>query len=124
MERTFSDTASRSRINVGHRDRSPLRIILVSCMTLAILSTSPLAWATDSKNPSSHKLINHERIQDMKERVAELRERMKHHHHHGNAGQVSLESLQTKVTSLETSINALLSADATLLTNLQAAQTQ
>jgi hypothetical protein len=104
--------------------RSALRIILASCMALSILSTSPLSWATDSHNPSSHRLINQQRIQEMKEQAAELRERLKDHQSHRGGVPGSFEALQAKVVSLETSLNALLSADTTILTNLQAAQAQ
>ena len=119
-----SRSASSISIKLTGLSRSTLRIILASCMALSILLTSPLAWATDSKNPSNHRLINQQRVQDMKNQAAELRERLKDHHRHRGGGPGSLEVLQAKVVSLESSLTALLSADATILTNLQAAQAQ
>ena len=81
-----SRSASSISIKKTDLSRSTLRIILASCMALSILLTSPLAWATDSKNPSNHRLINQQRVQDMKDQAAELRERLKDHQRHRGGG--------------------------------------
>lgn len=105
-----------------------LRSVLAGCMALAIFAGPGVAWAAGSKadkNKPGHHLIDHQRLQDLKERVADLRTRLKQQQPTGGStSSGSLESLQAKVTSLENSVNALLSADTTLLTTLQAAQTQ
>jgi hypothetical protein len=124
MDSILSRNTSGSSVKHAGLSRSALRIILASCMALSILSPSTFSWAADSRNPSSHRLINQQRIQDMKEQAAELRERLKDHQSHRGGVPGSLEALQAKVASLETSLNALLSADATILTNLQATQAQ
>jgi hypothetical protein len=101
-----------------------LRTVIAGCMALALFAGPSLVWAGDShpnKNASRHHLIDHQRIQDLKERIADLRTRLKQPQPAGGGtSSGSLESLQAKVTSLESSVNALLSADATLLTALQA----
>ncbi|MBI3357812.1 MAG: hypothetical protein HY038_13775 [Nitrospirae bacterium] len=126
MSKNFSRDASRVTLMERSLSSYSLRAILTSCMALAILSGPSQTWATDSNiNASGHRLIDHQRIQDMKERVAELRERMKHHQHNsGGTTTGSTESLQAKVTSLENSMTSLLSTNSTLLTSLQAAQAQ
>jgi hypothetical protein len=98
-------------------------------MAFAIMTGPSLALAGDSKGKqtaSQHRLINHQRIQELKERISDLRARLKEHKQHQHTGGGSddtVQSLQAKVASLETSVAALLSADNTLLTSLQAAQT-
>jgi len=133
MDRNFSREASRFTLMERGLGTICLRAVFVSCMALAIFSGSSPAWAKDSKakhnhDASGHRLIDHQRIHHLKERIADLRERVKEHKHQqhngggGTAG--SLETLQAKVTLLENSVTALLSADTTLLTVLQAAQAQ
>jgi hypothetical protein len=90
-----------------------------------------LAWAGNSKadhNASRHRLINQQRIQELKERVADLRDRLKDHkqHQHGGSGTTttSLEGLQAKVTALETSVQALINTNTTLLNTITALQNE
>jgi len=131
MDKNFSRDASR----FTHMERGfggyCLRAVLASCLALAVLTGPSLAWAGDKgqENAHHHRLINHQRLHELKERISDLRERMKEHRHHqhnvaSSTTTDSVESLQAKVASLESSVAALLSADSTLLTNLQAAQTQ
>jgi len=126
MSKNFSRDVSRVTFMERSLSSYSLGAILASCMALVIFSGPSLTWATDSnKKVSGHRLIDHQRIQDMKERVAELRERMKHHQHNGGGTTArTLEALQAKVTSLESNMAAVLSADSTMLTTLQAAQAQ
>ncbi|MFO0706670.1 MAG: hypothetical protein U0412_07420 [Nitrospira sp.] len=80
-------------------------------------------WAVDAQTKgktTNHHLIDHQRIQQLKERVAEL----KHHHNGNGASAATLESLQAKITALETSVNTLLNANSTMLTTLQSTQGQ
>ncbi|ALA59581.1 hypothetical protein [Nitrospira moscoviensis] len=107
----------------------PVQRALVAGLLLLSVASAPMpAWGGDSHtNGSSHRLINQQRVEQLKQRVAELRERLKEHkQHQHNTGNVttSIEALQAKVASLETSITTLLNADSTMLTALQAAQTQ
>ena len=130
MDRNFSRDASSltlmERVLAGYC----LRAVLVSCMTLAIFTGPSLAWATgshDNNHSSRHRLIDHQRIQDLKERIADLRQRLKEYKSGSSTTSTtsgSLDALQTKVTSLESSVSALLTANTTLLTTLQAAQAQ
>lgn len=131
MDTNFSRDASRFTLMERGLGNVGLRAVLAGCMALAIFTGPSLAWATDSKankSTSRHHLIDHQRLQELKERVADLRGRLKdhkqHQHNTGSTQSGSLESLQAKVTSLESSVSALLSADTTLLTTLQAAQEQ
>jgi hypothetical protein len=80
------------------------------------------AGSKGQQTSAQHRLINHERMQELKERIADLRERVKHHQT-SRAGN-TVEALEAKVASLETTITALVNADSTLLTTLQTAQTQ
>jgi hypothetical protein len=95
--------------------------ILVSCMALALFAAPSLGWAGDSHK---HRLINQQRIQDLKEKVADLREKLKDHRHHHNGGGTtgSLEALETRVKSLEDVIAA--SDLAALTATLQSLQSQ
>lgn len=94
----------------------------------AVAMAPGLAAAGDSNATSSgHRLLHHQRVQELKQRVTELRRRLnehKPHHHNTGGGNTTIEGLQARVASLETSVTALLNADTTLLTTLQAAQTQ
>jgi hypothetical protein len=96
--------------------------ILVSCMALALFAAPSLGWAGDSHK---HRLINQQRIQDLKEKVADLREKLKdhrHHQHNGGGTTDSLQALETRVKSLEDVIAA---ADLAALTaTLQSLQSQ
>ena len=128
MDKNFSRDAS----SFTHRERGfggyCLRAVLATCMALAFVTGPNPAWATDSKgqqNAAQHRLINHQRIQELKERIADLRERVKQHHHVGTSTTTSsVDALQAKVASLESSVAALLSTNSTLLTSLGVAQTQ
>ena len=135
MDTNFSREASSFTLMERGLGNHCLRAVLASCMALAIFTGPSLVWATDSNanhHSSRHRLIDHQRIQNLKERIADLRERLKEHKHHQyNASSTtssttagSLEALQTKVTSLESSVATLLSADTTLLAALQTAQAQ
>jgi len=131
MDTNFSREASSFTLMERGLGNHCLRAVLASCMALAIFTGPSLVWATDSNanhHSSRHRLIDHQRIQNLKERIADLRERLKEHKHHQyNASSTtssttagSLEALQTKVTSLESSVATLLSA----VTALQTAQAQ
>lgn len=109
------------------RCRVKQRVVL-AVFAFCVAMAPGLAAAGDAGLSSSgHRLLNHQRVQELKQRVAELRERLKEHkqHHHNTGGSnTTIEGLQARVASLETSVTALLNADNTMLTTLQAAQTQ
>lgn len=113
---------------VTGRIRNLHKAIAVGLLIFSIAMAPGFASASDSSQ--SHRMINHQRVEELKKRVAELRERIKEHkqqHHNGTGGGSmtgSLDTLQARLTSLETSVNTLLSADSTMLATLQAAQTQ
>lgn len=130
MDMNFSRDAS----SFTHMERGLggccVRVVLASCMAFAIMTGPSPALAGDSKGKqtaSQHRLINQQRIQELKERISDLRDRLREHRQHQHTGTGSndtVDSLQARVTSLEASVTALLSADNTLLTSLQAAQSQ
>lgn len=99
--------------------------ILASCMALALFSVPSLVWAGDS---NKHRLINQQRVQDMKEKIADLRERLHHHkHHHQTGGGVpgSIQNLESRLATLETTVANMASFDpATLLEAMQSLQNQ
>jgi hypothetical protein len=84
-----------------------------------------LASAGDSQG-TTHRLIDRQRLQAVKEQVADLKERVKAQKQSqgGNGIPATLEALQAKVTALEGSMTTIMNADSTLLTTLQAAQGQ
>lgn len=100
-----------------------LKVIIVGCLALTLVTPS-LSWAADTKaspNGSSHRLIDHQKIQDLKVRIAELRDKLRNG---SSTSTSSLDGLQARVAQLETSVAAILNADNTLLTTLQTAQAQ
>lgn len=111
--------------------RSALDIILSGCLALTLFAAPGLAWAADSQTnnrTTAHQLIDHQRVQNLRERVAELKDRAKEHQHHhtggSGSGSPTVETLQTKIAALESSINTLLGTDTTMVTALQTAQSQ
>lgn len=103
-----------------HFRRAFMTALVIVC---AATSTLP-AHAGDS---SGHRLLNQQRLEQLKQQVAELRQKIKTHkqHQHNTGGtNTSLADLQARVTSLETSVTTLLNADHTLFSTLQASQTQ
>ncbi|MBH0199263.1 MAG: hypothetical protein HP497_07550 [Nitrospira sp.] len=96
--------------------------ILVSCMALALFAAPSLGWAGDSHK---HRLINQQRIQDLKEKVADLREKMKDHRHNGGGVPGTIQNLESRVAALETKVANMASFDPeTLLQAMQSLQNQ
>lgn len=96
--------------------------ILVSCMALALFAAPSLGWAGDSHK---HRLINQQRIQDLKEKVADLREKLKDHRHNGGGVPGSVQNLESRVAALETKVANMASFDPeTLLQAMQSLQNQ
>jgi hypothetical protein len=124
----FSRDASCFTLMRGNSS-SGFRVASLCCLTLTLISAPHLSWATDLKanqNTVNHRLMDNQKIQDLKMRIAELKEKVQKEHHHNGGGTPTgtLEGLQAKVTALETTVATLVSADNTVLTTLQAAQTQ
>lgn len=112
-------------------DKSALHIILSGCLALTLFTTPDPARAGDSQTnnrTSSHQLIDHQRVQNIREQMVDLKDRLKEHKHQhssgAGSGSSSVETLQVKITALENSVNTLLGADSTMLTALQTAQGQ
>ncbi len=96
--------------------------ILVSCMALALFAAPSLGWAGDSHK---HRLINQQRIQDLKEKVADLREKLKDQRHNGGGVPGSVQNLESRVAALETKVANMASFDPeTLLQAMQSLQNQ
>lgn len=99
--------------------------ILVSCMALALFAAPSLGWAGDSHK---HRLINQQRIQDLKEKVADLREKLKDHRHNGGGVPGSIQTLESRVAALEAETAKMANMasfdPATLLQAMQSLQNQ
>lgn len=110
---------------------SALPTILSVCLVLTLFAAPGLALAGDSQinnRTANHRLIDQQRIQNLRERIVDLKDRLKEHKQQHNNGTgnstASVETLQAKVSALESSVNTLLGADTTMLTTLQTAQSQ
>ena len=101
------------------------RVLFVGLFCLLVVSQDFALAGGPSQTATGHRLIDRQRVEEQKQRVAQLRARLQEQTQQANNGTpATLESLQTKVTSLEASITAILNTDSTLITTLQAAQTQ
>jgi len=113
--------------SVHHRVNPALRILFSSCLLFVLVAAPNTAWPGDSQNTNrGHRLIDRQRIENLRERIADLKDRLKEHreHHHNGNGSASVATLQAKITALENSVNTLLSADSAMLSSLQTAQSQ
>lgn len=98
------------------------RALLASCMALALFSVPSLVSADDSQK---HRLINQQRIQDMKGKVADLREQLKYHQQTGGGVPGSIHTLESRVAALEAKVANLGAFDpAALLQAMQSLQNQ
>ena len=101
------------------------RGICVGLLLLSVLASPTLAVAGGpDKTSKGHRLIDQQRVGELKQRVVEIRERLSQQSSTSSNGQGGMDALETRVESLETSMTTLLNTDSTLLTTLQAAQTQ
>lgn len=102
-----------------------LRIVVALLLLLPLLSAPQSAGADDNNR---HSLIDQQRVQDLRTRVAELRtkveEEKRHHQSSGGASTAALQALQAQVTELQTGVTALGNTNSTLLAALQTAQSQ
>jgi hypothetical protein len=84
-----------------------------------------MVWAGDS---DKHRLINQQRVQELKERVADLREQLethRHRHHTGGGVPGSIQTLESRVAALEAKVASMPSFDpAALLQAVQSLQNQ
>jgi cell division protein FtsB len=96
--------------------------ILASCMALALFSVPSHVWAGDS---NKHRLINQQRVQDMKEKIADLKVQLKEYkqsppNRHWVRG--SLQDLDARVDALEATVAKF--DPSTLLALLESLQRQ
>jgi hypothetical protein len=128
MARTSAPQGEQAPAAARAGRRTVKQRVVFTVFAFCMAMTTGVAAAGDTGlSPSGHRLLNPQRMQELKQRVTELRERLKEHkQHHNNTGgnTTTIEGLQARVASLETSVNSLLNADNTMLTTLQAAQTQ
>ncbi|HEX5646866.1 MAG TPA: hypothetical protein VFX56_07835 [Nitrospira sp.] len=113
-----------SHVTIMKRSRSGRgrQALLASCMALALFSVPNLVWADDSQR---HRLINQQRIQDMKGKVADLREQLKYHQQTGGGVPGSTLNLESRVAALEAAVANLASFDpAVVLQAMQSLQNQ
>jgi hypothetical protein len=83
---------------------------------LAVPNLSPAAGSSSQNGNDRHRLLNAE----LRSKIEHLRDKMgKHHQHESVPG--SLEALQTEVASLKTDLAAMAGNEATLLSQLSAA---
>jgi hypothetical protein len=99
--------------------RGYAKIAFVGLLMMGLLAVPNLSPATDGR----HSLLNTElrsKIEHLRDKIAEHRE-----HHHNQGGMPgSLEALQTEVTSLKTDLVGMANNEASLLSQLDAANTQ
>lgn len=103
--------------------RGYAKIAFVGLLMMGLLAVPNLSPATDRDGNGRHSLLNSElrsKIEHLRNKIAEHREHR--HNQGGNSG--SLEALQTQVTSLKTDLAAVVSNEASLLSQLTAANTQ
>ena len=104
--------------------RTVHRGICAGLLLLSVLASPMLAVAGGpDKTSKGHRLIDSQRVGDLKQRAVEIRERLSQQSTSSN-GQGGMDALETRVENLETSMTTLLNTDSTLLTTLQAAQAQ
>ncbi len=100
------------------------RILMAGLLAISMLAgpTAALAGERSSGSSNRHHLIDHQRIQALKEKVADLRERLRERSHgvSGN-GNSSSNSMQAQLTDLQTKVTALTASNDSLLTQLQGA---
>lgn len=118
----ISPDASHGTIIKRSRGGRCRQAILASCMALALFAVPSLGWAGDS---NKHRLINQQRVQDMKEKIADLREQLKDYKHskpnrHSVRG--SLQDLDARVDALEATVAQF--DPSTLLATLESMQRQ
>jgi hypothetical protein len=105
--------------------RGYAKIAFVSILMMGLLAVPNLSPATDGSSnrdgDGRHRLLNTElrsKIEYLRNKIAEHRE----HRQGSNPG--SLEALQTEVTSLKTDLAGMVNNEASLLSQLDAANTQ
>lgn len=102
------------------------RITLAAILCFTLLGAPVAAIATDQETGQKrgqHHLLDHKRIQALKERVTTLKERLREHreHQHGGGGgsDGSVAALQAQVTDLQEKVAALTAANTSMLSQLQ-----
>lgn len=95
----------------------------VGCLLAVALAAAPAAAVAGSGDSGKkHHLIDRQRIEELKQRIAELKDKHKDHRGAGNGG--STQGLQALVTDLQNQVASLSAANASLVTQLQAAVTE
>jgi hypothetical protein len=100
------------------------RITIAGALAIAMLAgpAGALAGERSSGSTNRHHLIDHQRIQALKERVADLRERLRERSQSGSGnGTSSSNSMQAQLIDLQNKVAALTTSNASLLTQLQGA---
>ena len=100
MATHFSSDASQMTILKRSTRGRCRQAILASCMALALFAGPGMVWAGDS---DKHRLINQQRVQELKERVADVRGQLETHRHH--------HSLEARVAALEAKVASMASFD-------------
>ena len=93
--------------------------LAIMMMTLIIPIGEATAGSGDQERSGKHSLIDHQRLQHLKAKIAELKDRAKHHHGGSGSGDGSYQALQAQVTDLQNQVGALSSVNTSLVTQLQ-----
>lgn len=109
----------------GHRKRSIFgRIAMSSALAIVMMTViipvgEAKAGSEDQERSGKHYLFDQKRMQELKTRIAEMKDQEKHHHSGSGSGGGSSQDLPAQVTALQTQVATLTS----LVTQLQTAVT-
>jgi len=118
-----SHDASFGMMRESDAGKSRRRAAIAGCLALVLWMAPGLTWAVDNQgtaNASARRLIDHQRLEALKEQIANLRERVKtqKQNQNGNSTAATLDALQAKVAAMESSISTFVNVDSTFLSNL------
>lgn len=98
------------------------RTTMAGLLAVALAAAPAAAVAGSGDSGNKHHLIDRQRIEVLKQKIAELKDKRKDHRGSGSGG--STQSLQAQVTDLQNQVAALSASNASLMTQLQAAVTE
>ncbi len=97
--------------------------LAIITMILIIPAGEATAGSGDQGRSGKHSLIDRQHLQDLKKKIAEMKDRVRHNQHNGGSGNGDddYRGLQDQVTDLMSQVGTLSSVNTSLVTQLQAA---